>query len=531
MKQFEVKRKQIEYLAKAFEIALFLLIKKKLGLEGSGVFLIPLMIFILTWTFFGECLSDVLARLIRVRRNKGQYKSIRNIRWYAFLCQFVMGLVGSLLMLSVGTFLGEKVFGCPYASLMIWVLSPLVFLRGISALLLGYCQGEGFELPAVVTCILRLIVIYGFGVVLGGVSGEYGKKVSALLKGDKFTAMYVGEGWCLAMTMAELVIILFLIFSFLGTRGKKKKDGYESVKDSVNLRAYAGAAFGNVFFRELVIFLEIFPIVIGMMIYYKKEGAAAPMTYGTFFVGYMSICLIILRLMNSIAVPYWGKVAGYFKQDEMRLGRVCFQGGIHLIVSLSMILTAGIAAMPSQVGALAGFTSPNMMKVVLQGSALIPFAALEFYFSRMLMRFKKNLIVVGLGILSAILFVMLFSMMWSEEKLGLLALTYAGLISTFVYAVLLGAICIQLMGARINWFKTIVLPSFLAIAIGILQALCVKFVGDKLESLYVVILVGGVGFIAYWCVLIYLKNYSEEELSVIPFGNVILQFGKLLGVF
>lgn len=531
MKQIEIRRKQIEYLTKAVEILLFLMIKKKLGLEGSGFFLVPLMLFTMFWPYFGETLPDALARLIRVRRNKGQYKSVKSIRWYAFLCQFVMGAIGTFLMLTLGSFLGERVFGCTYAGPMIWILSPLLFLRGISNLFLGYFQGEGFELPGVVSCVLRVIAIYAFGMILGGVSGEYGSKVSALLKGERYVGMYAGEGWCLGILMAELLVILVLFVFFLGMKGKKRNGDFEAVKDTASLPGYVSAVFQNKIYVSMVLFLEQFPVFMGMTLYYKRVGAKAPVTYGTFFVGYLAVCIFLVRLISALAVPYWPKVGGFFRQDDVRLGRVCFHGGIHLILSLSSILAAGVSAMASQVGALAGFTSPDLVKVVVQGSALIPFLCLAFYFSRILMRFKKSLLVIGMGILSDVLFVMIFSMMWSDEKHGLLALTYAGLISVGVYAVLLGAIAIQLVGGRMNWLKDVVIPLFLAVAAGILQALCVKFVGDKLESLYVVLLVGAGGFVVYWCALLYLRNFTEEELSVMPGGNVILSFGKMLGIY
>ena len=531
MKQFEVKRKQIEYLSKALEVILFLAIERKLGLEGSGFFLVPLMLFAMIWNFAGEQLPDVLAKLIRVRKAKGQLKSIKNIRLFSLICQVAMGVVGTLLMLSLGTFLGENVYGCPYASLMIWILSPVIFLRGMSYLLQGYCQGEGSELPTVVTCLLRPVAIYLLGTVLGSLGGDYGLKVTGLLKQEHYTAMYVGAGWCAAITIAELVIILFLFFSFLGAKKLRAKPEQEMVKASVSFRSYVSAASKNMAFRAIVSFTELFPVCIGMIIYYHREGETAPLTYGTFFVGYFATCLLIYRLLNSVAVPFWSKIGSYFKRDELRLGRVCFQGGIHMILGLGMILAVSIAAMPAQVGALAGFTSPNLTKLVFQGSLWLVFAGLGFYFSRTLMRFGKNLLVAGIGILTDILFVMVFMILWNDEKMALLSMMYALLISEAIHCFLIGAIATQMLGCRLNWFRTVLLPIGLAVAIGILQALCVKFMGEHLESIFVVIIVGGAGFIAYWCILILLRNFSEEELSVSPFGKSIKVFGDMMGIY
>ncbi|MBQ2100759.1 MAG: hypothetical protein II477_06760, partial [Lachnospiraceae bacterium] len=241
--------------------------------------------------------------------------------------------------------------------------------------------------------------------------------------------------------------------------------------------------------------------------------------------------LLIYRLLNSVAVPFWSKIGSYFKRDELRLGRVCFQGGIHMILGLGMILAVSIAAMPAQVGALAGFTSPNLTKLVFQGSLWLVFAGLGFYFSRTLMRFGKNLLVAGIGILTDILFVMVFMILWNDEKMALLSMMYALLISEAIHCFLIGAIATQMLGCRLNWFRTVLLPIGLAVAIGILQALCVKFMGEHLESIFVVIIVGGAGFIAYWCILILLRNFSEEELSVSPFGKSIKVFGDMMGIY
>ncbi|MBO4750016.1 MAG: hypothetical protein J5546_06825, partial [Lachnospiraceae bacterium] len=99
------------------------------------------------------------------------------------------------------------------------------------------------------------------------------------------------------------------------------------------------------------------------------------------------------------------------------------------------------------------------------------------------------------------------------------------------YAVLLGVITTQLIGGRMFWIKEIVLPLGLAAALGIIEALCVKFMGEKLESLYVVLLVGGFGFLIYWCAMVFLRTFTEEELSVMPLGGVLLSIGKMIGTF
>lgn len=531
MRQFEVKRKQIEYLSKVIELVLFLVIERKLGLEGSGFFLIALVLFTMFWTFFGESLPDALGKIIRVRRAKGQFKSVTSIKLLAFFCQLIFGLIGTVLMLSLGSVLGEKVFLCPYAGLMIWILSPLVFLRGMTFLFLGYCQGEGFELPAVVTCLARQAAIYGFGTVFGGMTGAYGEKVSMLLKQEHYTPMYTAAGWCAAYLAAEALMLVFVIISYWGTRRKKQSEEAEGMRSSVSLPSYLGAIFRNMRFKILIRFLEMFPVVIGMMIFYHKEGDKAPLTYGTYFVGYFAVCLMLYYLLNAVSVPFWGKVYNYLRQDDKRLGRLTFYGGFHLIMVLGLLFSVTISMMPSQVGGLAGFTSPNLVKVLVPGSFWVLFMSLAFYFSRMLMRLKKNALCIGLAALCDILFLMVFLIFWKDEKMGILALMYAGLIAMGVYASLLCAICVSMIGGRVNWFQIFWLPLLAAAIMGGVQYVCGKFFGMYLKDLYMVVGVGAVSAFLYLSGLLMAHNFGEEELTVIPGGRALLSLGKMLGVF
>lgn len=531
MKQFEVVRKQIEYVSKALEIVLFLIMERSLGLEGSGFFLVSLMTFSMLWLFFGEYLPDALAKLIRVRRSKGQHNSVREIRFIAFFCQLFMGILGSLIMLALGTLLADKVYLCTYAELMIWILSPVIFLRGMTFLFLGFCQGEGYELPAVITCIARPIAIYGIGSAISIMTGNYGEKVSAVLKQERFTPMYTATGWSIAFVLAELLMLAIVIVSFIGTKRKNQNRDEDSLRASVSVQGYVGALFRNVKYKILIRFLEMFPIVIGMMIFFHKEKEKAPLTYGTYFVGYFAICLIAYYLMCAVIVPFWGRVYGHNKQGEKRLARITFHGGIHLVFVLAGAISVSIAMLPSQFGGLAGFTSPQLVKVVVPGSFWILFMSLAFYFSRMMMRMKKNLLCVCTAALCDILFLMLFLIFGKDEKMGILALVYACLISSAVYALMLAGLTISIIGGKVKWLQVLWIPAIGVAIMGGIQYICVKFLGMYIKDLFIVVGVGGLGIFFYLCGLLFAKNFDEEELSLIGSGKFLFGLGKMLGVF
>lgn len=531
MKQFEVKRKQIEYLSMFFEIVILWIIAGTIGMEGMGFFLVAWILYVILWAVLAESFPDAIGKMIRFRKSKGQYKSILGLKRLALFWQLLAGLFGSLLLFFLSGVLAENVFHSAYSKLMIWILAPLVLLRAMSALFLGFFQGEGTELPAVAAAVLRPLLTYVFGIFFSGSFQKYGEKVSMLLKQERYTAMYAGAGWCLAMTMAEVIILLLSILEYLRIRRKRRDEESEGRRSDDDLPALLRTLFGNMGGKVAIRLLEIFPVIAGMILYYSRTKDNAMAGFGSYFTGYLSVCLAVVFLLNAVTVPLWGKVAAFRRRDEKRMACVSFQGGIHLLFALGFWLSAGFSVLAVQVGSLVGFTSPNLVKIVVPGSFWILFAAMSFYFSRMLMRLGKGMIAIGMALLCDVLFLLLFLILWSNASMGILAFLYASLISEGVQAVLLGALCAQLLGLKMEWLKVFGMPFFAGAAAALPEFLAAKFLTVYLGNALTVLIAGGAGFLVFLCILLFLRNFDEEELDVIPLGRFLHSFGSMLNVF
>lgn len=531
MKQFETKRKQIEYLSMFLEVVILWSIAKTTGMEGMGFFLAAWIPYVILWAVLAENVPDAVGKMIRFRKSKGQYKSIRSLKQLTLFWQLLTGACGSVLLLCLAGVLSKNVFHSVYSKLMIWILAPLVLLRALSALFLGFSQGEGTEFPAVMAAVVRPLLTYVFGIFLSAGMRGYGEKVSLLLKQDCYTAMYSGAGWCLAMTAAETIVLLLSILSYLRIRRKSRDGENEGRKSSDDYPALLWTFYGNMGGRILVRLLEIFPIFVGMTLYYSKTEENAPSGFGSYFVGYLAVCLAVVFLLNAVTVPLWGKVAGFRRRDEKRMACVTFQGGIHLLFSLGFWASVSFSVLAAQMGGFVGFTSPNLVKAVVPGSFWILFMALSFYFSRMLIRLGKSLIAVGMGVLCDVLFLLIFLILWSNASMGILAFLYACLIAAATQAVLTGALCMQMLGLQLEWLKVFGIPFFAGAAVALLEFLAAKFVAVYLGNGLTVLAVGGVGLLIFLCALLFLRNFDEEELDVIPLGAILHSLGSMLSVF
>ena len=126
---------------------------------------------------------------------------------------------------------------------------------------------------------------------------------------------------------------------------------------------------------------------------------------------------------------------------------------------------------------------------------------------------------------------MLFLIFSKDGKMGILALMYASLLSAVVYALMLAALCVSVIGGKANWFQIIGLPAVGLAIMGGIQYVCVKFMGMYLKDLFIVVGVGGLGIFFYLCGLLFARNFDEEELSLIGSGKFLFGLGKMLGVF
>ena len=196
MNRAEVRRRQAGMISNGLMLAAMLILGQQTGNNGITYLMTAALAYALLWTIVGGNLSDTLGRLLRSRKNKGQYKNAWKMRRSAMILQSALGLAGSAGLFVFSKSIAEGLFGLRCSTFIVAVLSPAVFLRAVSSVLMGCFQGEGSELPTAAAGILRPIFFFGFGILFSGIMGDYGEKVGRLLQQENFEAMYKGSGNC-----------------------------------------------------------------------------------------------------------------------------------------------------------------------------------------------------------------------------------------------------------------------------------------------------------------------------------------------
>lgn len=534
MNRAEVKRKQAEAFAEILTWIVLAMTGSLTGSNGATYVAVAYEILVLIWILVSGGLTEALGRLLRNRNNKGQYKNAAKMKSFTFGFQAVLGALGSIVLLIVAQPVTEYIFKVRYSGLILMVLAPSVFLRSISAVLLGYFQGEGSELPTAMSCILRPLLIMGFGYLFSGGLKGYGEQVSGLLRQYNFTAMYGGVGIAAAVTVAEVftLLFLFLLYKVSSRRRKRSKpeSGMRTTDSSMDcLRYLCGSRWS-----ELVTGLLVFmPLPLGWLFFGKsvREEDVASLEYGLYAGSYLVVCGILASVLTMIALPVIGKGFAALKKEEQRFARTAFQSGVHICFVHGIFMTVFVGVMGEQItGLLCPDSSEIVLKMFQGGSAAVLAAALSGYFARVLTVFGKKYLVMVSFAIGNVLFMISVAVLLNLGKTGILALVYSGLISGCVVCILLGMFMYRQQRMRIDWMRLLIMPLIAGAVSGLINTLLKGVFTPHLGNLVTMIVLFVISSAVYYILLLLTRNFREQELEFIPGGKILNILGQMLHV-
>lgn len=534
MNQAEIRRRQAEGLSVILALLTMAVAARVTGENGVAYIVTALEIMGLVWIVISGKVSDTLGRLLRIRNAKGQYKNGMKMRKNVFLVQAVLGLAGSLLLLLFAGELAEGLFGMQYSVFILMVLAPAVFLRTVSSVLLGFFRGEGSELPAAISAVLRQLFILGFGLLFGKMLGDYGDKVSDLLLQSNFSSMYGGVGIAIAISLTEGFIVLFLLLIYKRNRKPKadlREDGMrftDSFWDSI--RAFLTSR-GPQLGIQLLAFL---PLPLGLLFLQKAAAGAdeAAVEYGAYLSGYVVVCGIVICILFMAMLPVAGKIIVCLRKEEQRYARQLFQSGTHLLTAHGAVCAVCLTVLSSQVGALVSpEVSAQVGKMLAAGAALILFLPLAFYFGKLLVLTGRKLLVLGALAIADIVYVLSVTVFLNAGKMGVMALVCGGLLGTGVLCVLLGVLLYRQLRCHFDWLQVLVLPAGAVCVAGVVGMLAAKLLTPHLGNLVTILLTLLLSGAVCWILLLLLRNFKEQELEAMPGGRILYALGQLLRVF
>lgn len=534
MNQVEVKRQQIELFSYMIGIVTIWLLGRQIGDGGVAYLAAAMECFALLWILLGNNITSALGRMLRSKNAKGQYKNASQIRKGILFFQSILGAVGSIVFFSCARPLAEGVFRMPNCTLIIQLLAPVILLRSISAVLLGYFQGEGTQLAGAVSCILRQVFILGFGLLFGGLLKGYGAKVSKLLLQEQMTAVYSGAGFAIALSLSEIFIILFLLVLYQGSRRAYRRQSAEGMKTTDSFGKTIRTLYNHMGVEIMLQLLGMFPLLAGLLFYQRSvtDTLKAAEIYGCFFGKYLLLSGIIALPLCALILPIAARTAGCVRKEEQRFAKNIFQTGVHIGVVNTLLPAALIACLSEQFAGLFGSTlTAEAARMLRGGSFLIVFTVLGFYFSYLLILLNRRYVVLGALGLYNVLFILLVTLFLYTGKMDIMALIYGSLIACLVYCLVTGFFVCRQLRCGFKMLLTLAVPAAAACIVGLLSLLLGSVFTPHLGNGVTIIVCVILGAAVYWIILLLLRNFKEQELGSIPGGRLIRIMGEMLRIY
>lgn len=530
MNSHEIKRRKIQGAADIVSLVTILAVGRRTGDNGVTYIAAAVLAVAFLWSLYSGYTADVLGKLLRARNAKGQYRSAAKMRRNIMIFQLAAGLAGMAALFGGAGFIAEKLFHVQYSVYLIMLLSPALVLRGVSAVFMGFCQGESSELPTAAACVLRQILILILSLVFCGALGSYGEKVGRLLVQADFASMHTAAGFCIAVDVSEVLVILFLLVVRRIGRSSGRREQLEGLRATDSfLSAVQNFTVNRAPFFSIQLLL-LLPVISGLLFFGKSaaDWEKGMLDYGAFFGKYLAVALLLILLAAGAFIQICSKAVITLRKGEPRFARVIFQSGVHIAVIHSLFLAAFLAVMADQAANLLDPENSALVVKLFHGGALmVPFAALAFYFARFLMLTGKNLLVLGALIISDILYVLSMTLFLNVWKAGILALVYAGIMGSAVCCVLLGIITYKQLRIGDLWLQTFIIPAGAVCITGVLCMLLSRLIAPHLGDVVTLIVCGVLSIVVYWGLLLLARNFSEQELESIPGGKWIISFGQM----
>lgn len=553
MNQMEIKRKQIICYTYIIGIIGMISTGRLLGDNGLAYMAVTIeaaSIFSLL-TVCG--VSDVIARLQKNRRSKGQYKGVARMRRQLLIIQGVVGMVLTVLFLLLANLLAEKIFRVPYSVSAMRILAPVIVIQALEAVLLGYFQGGGSQMPSLVSAVMRQGFFLVFGSLFGKLLARYGEKVSNLLKNSSYGGMYGAMGVALGMLITEILVLLFLLVIYLASdRKADEQKSQEGLRRTESMADILSVFYGSLWQGMCTVLPVLLAVAIGAAMYLSsvtKLFSAAPIPvspeepggemislavqsvgdaiagYGSLFGKCFLLCLIFVLIIAARCYPVYGRLCAAIRRNDIRYCKDVASCGLHYVWVAGLYITMTMAVMAPQMAS--GFfpeRDTGVDAMLRSGSVLVLLTALAVMLSVILLAYGERFILMGMLGIWLILELILQHAFVKVSGYSVMGILSAAMLATGLLVA--GLAAYNLWRGRLNteYFRILGIPLIGAGIMGLAMMLVTKLLGAHMSHVVSLIVAALLGALVYGAILVVTRNIREYEISIL-FGK---QARKLL---
>jgi hypothetical protein len=519
-----VYKKKTGYICLLISIMSLFLYRMFLTEAGMGYAFITYLVCTAVWMIFGQGFSDVTARMARVRLSKGQKRSALDVLSVSFACHFIAGLIGTALCGALNFWFMSDVINLPKGRFLGLYLCGCFFFRMMNEYLTGYASVSSGDRAICISMVSRELFRIVFGFLLMKMMYDKGIVNSALLMDEDIKYIYACAGLFAGFCVAEIFVFVFLFIVRLGLRIKASDE-----REGFGGRDNLGVVIINLLKRRVGDLVAGLSVCLVLLIWAAQSGDV----HGIGLSVYMLLSPFAFSLVFAL---YAGSHAGAnwmqsVRKNEKGNARAYFDFGMHIVCIVSVFITAFFASVSKPVAKLLSTGSESSLIVefilIIAASIMLSMAMFcDSLCSGRDDRIPRIIAHVASGF-AGILAVKLSTGNGHNMYKGLMI---SVLVYSLVELIIWCVISYVRMSMVFDPIRNILIPIVSGAVCAIFLVIITNAAAAHLGNLFTVVICIPIGLIIYHSVLLLLRNYSDAELKLMPFGSVLYSLGQILKV-
>ena len=480
-----------------------------IGKEGMGYYSYAYNIYNIILLIASFSIPLAVSKSISARLAKKEYINAQRIFYGALVYAVVVGGIASMIAyFGAPTFVGHQ----KGAALALQVISPTIFFSGILGVLRGYFQGHNTMVPTSISQIIEQILNAIFSILMAYVL------ILPYLPSNKITYEIARHGAAGSAIGTGVGVLTGLIFCFIIYRAYQPKVKIQMKHD----RTKYIESYGNIL---KILLLTITPVIFSTAIYNCSatidqtifsnilvgKGITAKVVsefYGLFSGQYnvlINVPVAMASALSNAIVPNVSAAYALGKKDDMN-------DSIQMAIRFTMMI-----AIPCAVGL----------------AVSVIFYCLSTLTNGILQGMGKMRVPVRHSAISVVVNIVVLWLLLTYTDCKTYGLVFATMAFSLVMCLLNAHSIKKYTGFHQEITKTFIKPALSAAVMGVVCFLIQYAVQSVLPFGRVcfavcVIIAVPVGALIYFAAIIKLRVFTEEELTKIPKGNLIVRLAKKL---
>lgn len=518
-------------------LALRIPLTNLLGDSGICILAPALEIFFLASVFFSYGLSRTLTGLIRYRTKREQFKSARRIFRIAFRLALLLGIVTAVVVAVFSGAIADILVLETLSKRAVLVTAPTIVLIALISVFRGYFNGSGFGVLVAHSQYIEKISMAIAVLFCGELFYDYGLKVSALLQNEMAAYAYSAMGVMFGVMLSELLTLLHLLFVYVlysnVRKGQLLQDfdrRLESNREILGMLLQGGLPVAII-----TLLCNAYLLIDQRFFYYCMNRldmeAEKTILWGSYYgktvtilgIAAVLVCFAIQENINRIMTAY--------EKEEYRMMRDRIGSAVKKLCVVSFPIAVNVALLAEILinGLYQGETKQAVF-FIQAGAAAIILYGFAFLFGQLILRlhFLRDMFIAVL--VSFVLHLAVVYLLMRQIMIGAVGILYGMLVFIGLLAVLSVFFAIRRLKYKQEWLVSVVFPALCACLSGLVVMLISRLLLDAAGEIVTILVSCLTGTLLYILLLMIFRVLQEGELSRMPFGNLWITLGRMIGV-